>query len=96
MKRNCNKPSWRIRRAIIFATLIFCAFWLGYLVMFGEDTRLHETIAQGLLLLAASTIGSYVFGAVFDDRNVMQAEAGQYDPPPQIGRQAEYPVNYAG
>lgn len=69
------RPSWRIRRTIIVASLIFCAFWLGYLILHGTDTRLEETIAQGLLLLAGSVIGSYVFGAVWDDRNVIQAEA---------------------
>jgi amino acid transporter len=90
MRHDVRKPSWKVRRAIIFLTLIFCAFWIGYLVVAGEDSRLHETIAQGLLLLAASTIGSYVFGAVFDDKNVMNAEAAQQ---PTITPQ-EYPVNY--
>jgi hypothetical protein len=95
MKRNLDKPSWRIRRMIIFATLIFCAFWIGFLVMDGEDTRLNETIAQGLLLLAASTIGSYVFGAVFDDKNVLQAETRALEQPDVVVQQ-ERPVNYAG
>ncbi|BCH20163.1 hypothetical protein [Mesorhizobium sp. L-2-11] len=66
-----EKPSWRIRRRIIIATLLFCAGEIIYLTLFGDDTSLAETIANGVLILAGSTIGSYVFGAVWDDRNVM-------------------------
>jgi hypothetical protein len=65
------KPSWRVRRAIIIGTLIFCAGEILYLTVWGQDTDLAETIANGLILLAASVIGAYVFGAVWDDRNVM-------------------------
>ena len=65
------KPSWRVRRAIIIGTLIFCAAEIVYLTVWGQDTNLAETIANGLMLLAASVIGAYVFGAVWDDRNVM-------------------------
>jgi hypothetical protein len=66
-----EKPSWRIRRRIIIGTLLFCAGEIIYLTLLGKDTSLEETIANGVLILAGSTIGSYVFGAVWDDRNVM-------------------------
>lgn len=70
------RPSWRIRRRVIFATLAFCAFWLGWIIVgAAPDSRLHETIALGLLGLAASVIGSYVFGAAWEDRAAIQAEA---------------------
>jgi hypothetical protein len=71
------KPSWRVRRAIIIGTLIFCAAEILYLTVWGQDTDLAETIANGLILLAASVIGAYVFGAVWDDRNVMAMRVGQ-------------------
>lgn len=64
--------SWKIRRRVIVATLVFCASGVAYLIAAGEDTRLHETIASGLILLAGSTVGSYVFGAAWDD-----AQAGR-------------------
>ncbi|MGS1093128.1 hypothetical protein ACVCNR_00905 [Aquamicrobium terrae] len=66
-----DKPSWRMRRRIIVATLIFCAGEVIYLTGWGDDTDLASTIANGVLILAGSVIGSYVFGAVWDDRNVM-------------------------
>lgn len=61
------RGSWRIRRRIIIATLLFCASILTYLTGWGQDTKLAETLATGAFLLMGSTIGSYVFGAVWQD-----------------------------
>ncbi len=68
-----QKPSWRIRRRVIIATLLFCAGEIVYLTGWGHDTDLASTIANGVLILAGSVIGAYVFGAAWDDRNVMTA-----------------------
>jgi hypothetical protein len=72
------KAEWRIRRKVIFATLLFCAVEVGYLTLAGQDTQLHQAIATSLILLAGSVIGSYVFGAIWDDANARKAanEAG--------------------
>ena len=59
--------TWKNRRRVIFGTLLYCGAIVGYLVFRGEDTGLNGDIASGLILLAASVIGSYVFGAVWDD-----------------------------
>ncbi|MGB3043672.1 MAG: hypothetical protein WBB98_10800 [Xanthobacteraceae bacterium] len=67
------RPSWRIRRRVIVATLLFCAGEIIYLTGWGKDTDLASTIANGVLILAGSVIGAYVFGAAWDDRNVMSA-----------------------
>ncbi|MCT8970568.1 hypothetical protein [Microbaculum marinisediminis] len=78
------QPSWTHRRRVVFGTLIFCAGAIAYLIAFGEDIRLHEAIADGLILLAASVIGGYVFGAAWDDLNVMKhGRADQAAAPPQ-------------
>ena len=65
-----TKPSWRIRRRIVNLTLLFCASGVTYLMFYGDDTRLHESIAIGLLGLAGATIGSYIFGATWGDNNI--------------------------
>lgn len=72
------KVEWKIRRKVIFSTLMFCAAEVGYLTFAGQDTQLHQAIATSLILLAGSVIGSYVFGAVWDDNNARKAanEAG--------------------
>jgi hypothetical protein len=33
-----------------------------------EDTELHQSIANGLILLSGSVISSYIFGATWDDK----------------------------
>ena len=84
-----QKPSWRVRRRIIYATLTFCATTVGWLVVTMPDTRLAETLATGAMLLAGSVIGSYVFGAAWDDKNHMTASRGLppvNDPPGEWDR----------
>ena len=67
------KPVWKNRRRVIFLALLFCAALIGYLAVEGTDTRLNETIAVGAFFLAGAVIGSYVFGAAWDDKNVMDS-----------------------
>lgn len=66
------KPSWKNRRRVVFGTLAYCAVLVAYIVISGNDTRLNETAVTGLLVLAGSVVGSYVFGAVWNDKNIMQ------------------------
>jgi hypothetical protein len=65
------RPSWKIRRRIIYGVLLFCAASIVYLMVWGRDTAVNQTIALGLVGLAISTVGAYVFGATWDDRNAM-------------------------
>ena len=64
-KKDCR---WLIRRRIVNLTLLFCAVCVVWLIDRGQDTDLHKAIANGLILLAGSVIGSYVFGATWDDK----------------------------
>lgn len=64
-----NPASWTIRRRIIIITLFWCAVMVTYLSVWGRDIQLSETSVNGLLLLMASVIGSYVFGATWDHNN---------------------------
>lgn len=68
------KADWTIRRRVVGATLAFCGGEVLYLTVYGQDTELHRTIAASLILLAGSVIGSYVFGATWDDKNEREAE----------------------
>lgn len=67
--RNHNGKRWRIRRRIIVGTLLYCAAMVGYIGIYGEGSSAQEAIATSLILLAGSVIGSYVFGAVWDDKS---------------------------
>lgn len=64
-----HKNDWKHRRRIIYATLIFCAIEVAYLTVRGSDTSLNQAIVTSVVLLAAAVIGSYVFGATWDDSN---------------------------
>lgn len=66
-----HQPQWKRRRGVVFGTLGFCASVVGYLTAWGADTALSRDIAQGLIVLAGAVVGSYVFGAAWDDKNVM-------------------------
>lgn len=66
------KPSWAIRRRIIVATLLFCAFCVTYIMVWGDDRPVMEVIVFSAFGLALSVIGSYIFGAVWDDKNIMK------------------------
>lgn len=68
--------TWKQRRRIIHGTLAFCAGAVGYIVWAPGDAitaPVHATIATALIALAGGVIGSYVFGAVWDDHNARRA-----------------------
>lgn len=67
------RPPWKIRRRWIAGVLVFCAVEIAYLTIWGQDTRLHESIATSLIILAGSILSAYIFGAAWDDRNFMNA-----------------------
>ena len=72
MKR---KPSWKIRRRIVNLTLAFCAFTVLWIMFRGDDRSVNEVIVMCSFGLAGTVIGSYIFGAVWDDKNFMQSES---------------------
>jgi len=68
------EADWRLRRRVVFSTLTFCAGGIVYLMLRGDpDSRLHETIANGLVLTAASVVLGYLGFPVLDDRFRRQA-----------------------
>lgn len=83
------ETSWIWRRTTVFGTLGFCAWAVGYLTIWGADTALAREIATSLILLAGTVIGSYVFGATWDDLNRMRH--GRMDRPPPRARPEDYP-----
>jgi len=70
MPLSAEGPSWKIRKRIVYLTLLFCALIITYVTYKGADTRLNETIIQFSYMLGASTIGSFIFGAVWHDSSV--------------------------
>jgi hypothetical protein len=71
--RNGERSSWFLRRKIVIGTLYYCAVAVGYLILFGDDSALNAQVATALTGLAGAVIGSYVFGAVWEDRTKINA-----------------------
>lgn len=64
--------TWKQRRRVIFTTLAGCALGVAFVLLFPGDAiaaPVRGQVALGLLGLAGMTIGSYVFGATWDDKN---------------------------
>lgn len=64
-----DRPSWKVRRTVVIATIIFCASMTVYLAVWGTPDELRETIANGVLFLAGSVIMGYIFGVVWNDKS---------------------------
>lgn len=65
-----KQPNWKIRRSIILITLLFCATVIIKIIWSGVDTTTAQVALYGSFGLSGTVIGSYVFGAVWDDSNV--------------------------
>lgn len=67
-----TRPPWKVRRRIVNLTLLFCAACVLWIMVRGDDRGVNEVIVVSAFGLAFSVIGSYIFGAVWDDKNVME------------------------
>ncbi len=77
MDKLLTRSTWAIRRRIIIGTLLWAACLVTWLAIWGKPTSLSEAIATNLLLLMGGVIGSYVFGAVWDDQSRRKTEVAQ-------------------
>jgi len=66
--------SWRYRRRIISATLIWCGAFVPVMTWRYPESSIVSQAVLGALALAGGTIGSYVFGATWDDKNARGAK----------------------
>jgi len=65
---------WSVRRRAALAILVWGGGLITYLALFGKPDSLREAIANSVALLMASTAGSFIFGAVWDDNSSRRAE----------------------
>jgi len=65
--------SWKYRRRVVIWSLLFSAAFLVYLVERRPDAAVTLTLAPAIVAGALGIIGSYVFGAVIDDKHARNA-----------------------
>jgi len=66
MAKPTGEPSWRYRRLLTYAIIIWAAGMI-WLLIDASDTRLNETIAWGLLGLILFAYGFYTGAATTQD-----------------------------
>lgn len=79
MEQNSTKPKldgWKYRRRVVFGVVLFCMLCIGYVLWNGLDTSPAEAAVTMAFFMIGSTVGSYVFGAVWEDRK--KHEIGNY------------------
>lgn len=64
------KDYWEVRRRLVTSTLSFCYIIVLFLIAKGQgDSKLHESISSGIMMLMTGTIVGYIGAAVYDDIN---------------------------
>lgn len=78
--------SWGVRRTFMFVVSAFCCWVVAYVLINRIDTRPADTAVMFALLGLLGIVGSYVFGAVWQDIKFKQADTyasyGPYQAPP--------------
>ncbi|KQV83220.1 hypothetical protein ASC90_21750 [Rhizobium sp. Root1220] len=72
-----GSPDWTVRRRIIILSLIWEAVLITFLVVFPRPNAIAEVAIINLASLFGGTVGSYIFGAVWDRKNERKADVAQ-------------------
>lgn len=62
------KHSWRLRRRFMFAVAAFCMASISVALVFRADAPVSPSVVSFGFGTLTGIVGSYVFGAVWDDR----------------------------
>lgn len=86
-----KEPPWQTRKRTVFATLVFCALCIGYILLEGKDLAIYQTIALGCFGLAGSTLGFFIGGQTWHDINIEKIAAVKEVRQREIGRVSALP-----
>jgi hypothetical protein len=64
--KRSGEPGWSWRKAVIFPNIIV-SFWLIYLLIGAQDSRVNETIAWGLVINIITSVLFYTGFATAQD-----------------------------
>lgn len=70
--------SWRTRRLFMFAVTAFSMGTIAYILYRDMDSRVADTAVTMAFFTLISTVGSYVFGAAWQDVNTIRQRGGGY------------------
>ena len=67
--RNDESKPWSFRRRVVVTQLAFCVFCIFWVMVIGAaDAETGKTIVASAFALMTAVTGSYIFGAVWDDK----------------------------
>ena len=66
-QRNPGPSSWRIRRSFMFAVSAFCMWTVAYVLWRDLQSGPADTAVTMSFLTLLGIVGSYVFGATWED-----------------------------
>lgn len=69
-----GQSSWRIRRRFMFAVTAFCMWVIAYVLWRGLTTGPADTAVTMAFLTLIGIVGSYVFGATWEDVSLGKAK----------------------
>ncbi|UTC27983.1 hypothetical protein [Stenotrophomonas phage A1432] len=82
------RSSWRTRRRFMFAIAAFCMWVIGYVLYKDLSSSPADTAITMAFLTLISIVGSYVFGATWEDVSIAKAKISKA---PHVGKPAPGP-----
>lgn len=73
--RNTSTSSWAIRRRFMFAVVAFCMATVAYVLWKDLDSSPADTAVNMSFLVIFGIVGSYVFGATWEDVSMARLRA---------------------
>lgn len=61
--------SWIRRRRFLYAVNLFCALSIGWILWHDMSSAVAEAAITMAFITIMTSVGSYVFGATWDDKN---------------------------
>lgn len=68
--------SWKTRRRFLWVINGFCIYCVAYIMHKGTDNETARIIVEGAFFTMITTLGSYVFGAAWQDINFCKIREG--------------------
>lgn len=65
--RSLVTDNWKKRRRVMYLALLFIAGTVQEILLTGADTSVNQQAIVALIAAGAAVIGSYVFGATWED-----------------------------
>lgn len=69
MSESSQPGTWTRRRRFMYAITAFCMVVIGYVLLAGKTGAPAESAVTMSFVVLIGNVGSYVFGATWDDMN---------------------------